>query len=247
MKAVILAAGSATRLRPLTDDMPKALLPVNEKCIIQYAIDSLESHGVIDFIVVTGYRHEKIESFLYNHYPKLNFSFIRNEQYEKTNNIYSLWLALSYSEPEDIILLDSDIVFEDKLIGRILDFPYKNVVAVVKHPLGDEEMKVQIGRNGLISEISKTAKAESAIGESIGIEKFSKKYVDSLRSELDKMIHTEGLCNEFYELAFTRLAQNGKYLNYIDISNYFAMEIDTIEDYYLCQTTCVSTQSCGRL
>jgi len=235
MKAVILAAGSATRLRPLTEDLPKALLPVNEKCIIQYAIDSLESHGVVDFIVVTGYLHEKIESFLYNHYPRLNFSFIQNEQYEKTNNIYSLWLALSHFEPEEIILLDSDIVFEDKFIGIILDSPYENVVSVVKHPLGEEEMKVQVGENGLISEISKTSKTESAIGESIGIEKFSKDYVNSLRTELYKMIHSEGLCNEYYELAFTRLAQNGVKLNFIDVSKFFAMEIDTIEDYYVCQ------------
>jgi len=234
MKAVILAAGSATRLRPLTEDLPKTLLPVNDKLIIQCAIDSLESHGVVDYIVVTGYLHEKIESFLYTHYPKLNFCFIQNEQYQITNNIYSLWLALSPFEPDDIILLDSDIVFEDKLIGIILDSPYENVVSVVKHPLGDEEMKVQIGRNGLISEISKTSKTESAIGESIGIEKFSKEYVDTLRSELDKMIHIEGLCNEYYELAFTRLAQNGIKLNFIDVSNLFAMEIDTIEDYHMC-------------
>jgi len=187
MKAVILAAGSATRLRPLTNDLPKALLPVNEKCIIQYTIDSLVSHGLTDFIVVTGYLHEKIESFLYNQYPKLNFCFIQNEQYEKTNNIYSLWLALSQFDPEDIILLDSDIVFDDKIIGIILDSSYDNAVSVVKHPLGDEEMKVQVGINGLVSEISKTSKTGSAIGESIGIEKFSKEYVENLRSELDKM------------------------------------------------------------
>jgi len=234
MKAIILAAGMATRLRPLTNDLPKSLLPVNDRRIIQLTVDSLVKQNIVDFIIVTGYFHEKIESFLRYQYPQLNFCFIINDQFDKTNNIYSLWLALNHSEPDDIILLDSDIVYDSRLIENLLVSPYEDVVSVVRHPMGEEEMKVQVDQEGYIFQISKTSGAESAVGESLGIEKFGKKYISFLLKELNKMIMIEGLQSEYYELAFSRLAQKGIKLRYIDISNYFAMEIDTLEDYNLC-------------
>ena len=112
MKAVILAAGIASRLRPLTDTTPKCLLKVGERCLLQRAFDALLQNGFREFVIVTGYRQQQIVNFLEAHYPALEVTFIYNEKYASTNNIYSLWLTRPYVDKEDILLLDSDILFD---------------------------------------------------------------------------------------------------------------------------------------
>lgn len=102
MKAVILAAGIASRLRPLTDTTPKCLLKVGERCLLQRAFDALLQNGFREFVIVTGYRQQQIVNFLEAHYPALEVTFIYNEKYASTNNIYSLWLTRPYVDKEDI-------------------------------------------------------------------------------------------------------------------------------------------------
>ena len=103
MKAVILAAGIASRLRPLTDTTPKCLLKVGERCLLQRAFDALLQNGFREFVIVTGYRQQQIVNFLEAHYPALEVTFIYNEKYASTNNIYSLWLTRPYVDKEDIL------------------------------------------------------------------------------------------------------------------------------------------------
>ena len=102
MKAVILAAGIASRLRPLTDTTPKCLLKVGERCLLQRAFDALLQNGFREFVIVTGYRQQQIVNFLEAHYPALEVTFIYNEKYASTNNIYSLWLTRPYVDKEDM-------------------------------------------------------------------------------------------------------------------------------------------------
>lgn len=90
MIAVILAAGMASRLRPLTDDRPKCLLRVGSKCILQRTVDSLVAAGIRQIVVVTGYRGGMIRLFLEGNYPDIDFHFIENADFKTTNNIYSL-------------------------------------------------------------------------------------------------------------------------------------------------------------
>jgi NDP-sugar pyrophosphorylase family protein len=87
MKAVILAAGIASRLRPLTNDRPKCLLEIGGKCLLQRSFDGLIQNGITEFVVVTGYLHEQIEAFLNNRYQEVSITYIYNEQYASTNNI----------------------------------------------------------------------------------------------------------------------------------------------------------------
>ena len=82
MKAVILAAGIASRLRPLTDTMPKCLLQIGERCLLQRTFDALIKNGIHDFVVVTGYRHNQIEEFLKEHYCEQQIAFIYNEVFD---------------------------------------------------------------------------------------------------------------------------------------------------------------------
>lgn len=230
MKSIILAAGTASRLRPLTNNTPKCLLEVAGKKMLQRTIDNLLQKGLKDIVIVTGYLSNMIEDFISTTYPTLKVDFIYNDVYDNTNNIYSLWLALKHIGYEDIILLDSDIVFDSEIIVKLKNSPHKNVLAINNHPLGDEEIKVIADKNNKLLEISKTASIQKSIGESIGIEIFSKELIFELLLELDEMMKDKILQNVFYEVAFERLISRGISMYAIDTTDYFSMEIDTLQD-----------------
>lgn len=235
MKAVILAAGIASRLRPLTDNTPKCLLNVGSKCLLARTIDSLIANGFDRLVIVTGYLKEMIESFVSANYPDLRVEYIFNSKYESTNNIYSLWLAKSAVQEQSMLLLDSDILFDSSLITALLESEHENCLALNSHELGEEEIKVILNPKGQITEISKTCSIESAVGESVGIEKFSAKFVKSLYAELDDMILNKGQSGVFYEMAFENLINQGAEIYTVDTTNIFSMELDTVEDF---ETAC---------
>ena len=112
MKAVILAAGTASRLRPLTEHTPKCLLKIGERSLLQRSIDAIIAAGVRNFVIVTGYLHEQIEQFISEQYgDSISVEFIHNDVYDSTNNIYSLWLACPAVDGQQFLLLDSDLVY----------------------------------------------------------------------------------------------------------------------------------------
>lgn len=233
MKAIILAAGMASRLRPLTENTPKCLLKVGEKCLLQRSIDALISNGTHDFVIVTGYLHEMIETFVAEQYGNnINVKFIHNAVFDSTNNIYSLWLARPEAEGENILLLDSDLLYDPQIIARVLASDADNVLTLIRHELGEEEMKVVLDpNNGTITEISKTCNPADAEGESLGIEKMGRDYTNALYQELEPMMNEEHLENVFYERAFERLLAKGHTYKVIDVTELFSCELDTVEDF----------------
>lgn len=233
MKAIILAAGMASRLRPLTENTPKCLLKVGEKCLLQRSIDALASNGIRDFVIVTGYLHEMIETFVAEQYGnKINVKFIHNDVFDSTNNIYSLWLARPEAEGQEILLLDSDLLYDSRIITKVMESDADNVLTLIRHELGEEEMKVVLDHeNGTIIEISKTCNPADAAGESLGIEKMGCRYTSALYQELEPMMNEEHLENVFYERAFERLIAKGHTYKVIDVTELFSCELDTVEDF----------------
>ena len=179
MIAVILAAGMAKRLRPLTDTTPKCLLKIGQKSLLERTFNALKSVGVTQFVVVTGYLHEQIEDFLTSRYPQEDILFEHNAVFESTNNIYSLWLAMKYVKGKEFLLLDSDILFDPILLNALVSVKGSSL-AVNQHPLGEEEMKVVVNAEGTITQITKECSPEEALGESVGIEKISNSYSQAL-------------------------------------------------------------------
>ena len=232
MKAIILAAGTASRLRPLTLHTPKCLLKVGERTLLQRSMDALISNGIREFVIVTGYLHEKIEDFVRQTYgDSIHVCFIHNKDYETTNNIYSLWLARPEAEGQEVLLLDSDLLYDAQIVGRVLDDKHENVLTLIRHELGEEEMKVVMDENGVITEISKTCDPAQAAGESLGIERMGKAYTTALYKELEVMMDEEHLENTFYELAFLRLIAKGSTFSVLDVTDLFSCELDTVEDF----------------
>lgn len=230
MKAVILAAGVASRLRPLTNNTPKCLLKVGSKSILELAIENLIANKIFDIVIVTGYLENQIRDFLNVRFPELNISFYYNELYNSTNNIYSLWLARNAFHADDMLLLDSDIVFDNRIITKLFNSGYKSCLALKRHDVLDEEIKVRTDNNGRVLEISKEVNPSEAAGESVGIELFSKELLRELFSVIDHKVNIEKNVNQFYEAAFQELINNNHDIYTVDITEYFCTEIDTIED-----------------
>lgn len=231
MKAVILAAGTASRLRPLTSNTPKCLLKVNGKTLLERTLDNFISNGITEFLIVTGYLQEMIIDFVKKNYPEPNVKFLYNKDFSTTNNIYSLYLAEEFACGNDFILSDSDILFSKDIISALLADKNPDVLAMNRHELGEEEIKIISDSERNVLEISKVCSIEKAVGESVGLEKMSAEYSAALYKELHQMIDNEGLSNVFYEKAFERLIPQGHIFKYLDTTDFFSMEIDTVEDY----------------
>ena len=231
MKAVILAAGVASRLRPLTNDCPKCLLKVGERSLLQRSMDALKQSGISEFVIVTGYLHTQIEDFVSQNYSDVKVTFIHNSVYDSTNNIYSLWLARPKADGEEILLLDSDLLYDPAIIRRVLEAPEENILTLIRHELGEEEMKVVVDASGAITALTKTCNPADAVGESLGIERMGRAYTKALYEELEVMMEKEGLSNIFYERAFERLLPKGHTYHVLDVTDLFSCELDTVDDF----------------
>ena len=241
MQALILAAGMATRLRPLTDKCPKCLLEVKGKTLLRRTLDAILGAGIKDITIVTGYKAEMIKEFAEMYIKEnttadktengsISISFIHNADYSTTNNIYSLWLAKDKMEGKDFLLMDSDIYCDPMLVKTIVDQKV-SALALNRHECGEEEIKVIVDGEGNITEISKVCSREDAIGESVGVERMTAEYSVALYRELDIMCGREGLTDVFYERAFERLIPQGHTFRVVDTTDFFSMELDTVEDF----------------
>ena len=230
MIGVILAAGMAKRLRPLTDTKPKCLLKVGDRTLLERTIDAMVATGITELVVVTGYRGEMIREWINTHRQTLKWTFIDNADYEHNNNIYSLWLAGQVVRGQEFLLMDSDILCDPKAVAEVAR-QEEPALALNRHELGEEEMKIVVDRDNRITEISKTCRVEDAVGESVGIEKMTAAYSEALYRELDQMIEKEGLIDIFYERAFERLIPQGHTFKVVDTTRFFSYELDTPEDF----------------
>ena len=230
MIGVILAAGMAKRLRPLTDKVPKCLLKVGNRTLLERTIDAMAAAGITEFVIVTGYRGEMIRDFLADHFQSFIFQYLHNADYEHNNNIYSLWLAGQAVRGQEFLLMDSDILCDPNAVAAVAQ-QQEPALALNRHELGEEEMKIVVDGDNRITEISKTCRVEDAVGESVGIEKMTAAYSEALFKELDQMIEKEMLINIFYERAFERLIPQGHTFKVVDTTDFFSYELDTPEDF----------------
>jgi len=154
-QAVILAAGYGRRMRPLTNHVHKTLLKVGSKTVLQMIIDSLLVFGIDRIAIVTGYREDELKAYLARTYPSLHVTCIYNERYEQTNNIYSMALALdSLSLDRDIILIESDLIYDPAVLERLLKSPHENVALVDRWRPGMDGTVVAVnGDNQMITSI----------------------------------------------------------------------------------------------
>src|SRR5215470_3303249 len=121
MKAVILAAGSATRLRPYSDDTPKTLLPVGGVPILRRTITSLLRVGFDQFVIGTGYLEHMVRDAVAGWFPGLDVAYVTNADFKTTNNAYSLLLMREQVENDGFILRDGDVVFDLSVVKELIE------------------------------------------------------------------------------------------------------------------------------
>ena len=126
--ALLLAAGTGSRLYPLTQKAPKCLTIVNGVSILERMITNLHLRGFKRLVVVTGYLENHIRDFLGNEIRGMKIDYVFSPLYKTTNNIYSLWMAREVIN-EPFLLLESDLVFDESLLKDML---YPDRIAIAK-------------------------------------------------------------------------------------------------------------------
>jgi len=227
--AVLLAAGEGTRLHPYTLDRPKCLVEVAGRPLLDRALAALEAIGIEELVLVTGYCEDVLRGFLERRGGHLRVRCIRNEVYASTNNAYSLWTARE-AVAGGFVLLDGDLLFEPRVLATVLETAGDAVLAVERRSdLGEEEMKVLPGPDATVAAVNKTMEPRAAIGESIGIARFSAAGAAALWERLDQQV-VAGQHNVYYELAFEALISAGLPFHVSDVTGLMCMEIDTPDD-----------------
>lgn len=133
MQAVILAAGMGKRLGKYTHNNTKCMLEVNGIRLIDRALKCLKDAGISRVVLVVGYKGQNVKDYVGTEYEGMPIFYVDNPIYDKTNNIYSFYLAKDYLEQEDTILLESDLIYEPAVVEKLLGDPFPNIALVDKY------------------------------------------------------------------------------------------------------------------
>ena len=234
MKAVILAAGQGTRLKPLTNRVPKCLVRLHGKPIMQRQLESLDGAGFRECVVVVGYRGDQVERQFGPTFRDLKLTYVYNERYEETNNIYSLWLARSLLD-DDILLLESDLIFEGGLLNDLAQNTHRDIAVVdwFKPPMDGTVILANDGRAEsmeLKSQQSQDFDYTHAL-KTVNIYSLSRDtMVRRFLPELDRYV-SAGATNVFYEAVFADLVSRGELSMAVHVTGDRKWtEVDTVED-----------------
>jgi len=231
-KAIILAAGVGSRIRPLTDDCPKTLLTVGGVTILERMLTNIQTCGIDEVVVVLGYLHERVELFVRDTFPDLNVQFVINTRYDATNTGYSLMLAADLVGGSTFVKFDGDVVFDEEILRRLLSGVDENRLCIDRNmQLESEEVKVVLSGETRILRVSKAVPPRDAIGESIGVERITADTADLLFAELRAMMQDVDNLQEYYEGAYERLIAKGVAFHAVDITGLEWTEIDTRQDF----------------
>lgn len=236
MKAIILAAGFGSRLRPLTEQTHKSLLPVAGVPIMRRMIDNIIATGITEVAIVTGYRADDVRTFVANVYPTLNVTYIENAQYEVTNTGYSLLLCRTFAEGSPFVKFDADVVFESAVLQKLLNDSHDTCLCIDKNiRLESEEIKVICDTNDAVRSVGKKLSPQEACGESIGIEKIGVGAGALLFAELNLLMQDTKNHQEYYDDSYTTLVAQGVPFFAVDTTGLKWVEVDTHSDYQKAQ------------
>ena len=203
MQAIILAAGMGRRLGELTDDNTKCMLEVNGTRLIHRTLDNLAEVGIKRVVLVVGYKAENVKRLIGDRYKDIDIVYVENKIYDKTNNIYSLFLAREYLLEEDSLLLESDLIFESSVLRKIVENTYPNIALVDKYESWMDGTVVTLDEENKIEEfLTKDKFKYSDINryyKTVNIYKFSKDFsATHYVPFLEAYCHALGN-NEYYE------------------------------------------------
>ena len=236
MQAVILAAGMGKRLGELTKGNTKCMVEVNSVSLIDRALGQLASLDLNRVVIVVGYEGKKLMDYIGNRYDgRLKIEYIENPIYDKTNNIYSLALAKEKLLEDDTLLIESDLIFDDRMFPLIVNNPYPNLALVAKYETWMDGTMVRIDDdNNIVDFISKKAFKYSDVDfyyKTVNVYKFSRDFM-----EHKYLPFLEAYCsalgnNEYYEQVLRVICMlDNSELKALPITDEKWYEIDDIQD-----------------
>lgn len=241
MQAIILAAGMGRRLGEFTSDNTKCMLEVNGVRLIDRMLRQLQHLRLSRYVIVIGYEGEKLKNYLIKNYPSLPIEFVENHVYDRTNNIYSLWLARGFMAEEDTLLLESDLIYEDSILEAAVNSHEPNVALVSKYETWMDGTMVRIDDdNNIVNFIPKKAFKYSDTDyyyKTVNIYKFSREFITHhYLPFLEAYIKVLGE-NEYYEQVLrviTLIDTAG--IKALPITGRYWYEIDDVQDLRIAET-----------
>ncbi|MFX0049658.1 MAG: NTP transferase domain-containing protein [Candidatus Hodarchaeota archaeon] len=223
IKAIIPAAGKSIRLFPYSQDLPKGLIPLDNKKILRYIIDALQTCGITDIILITGFQDEGIRS---------NFEgetkIVHNPFYTVSGILASLWFAI-HEMDSPLFVIYSDLLFEETIIEDLLQD--KNDISVaITSTMADGVTEKAAVKNGYLTEIGIDIPNRPENSDYAGITKFSAKGAVYLRETIEEMAREEGFLNFYFTAALERLMLKGHSISTKKISPDFWIDINTPQD-----------------
>lgn len=241
MQAIILAAGMGKRLKELTSEATKCMVKVNGVAMIDRMLGALDKLKLSRIVIVVGYEGQKLMNYIDSLGISTPIIYINNTVYDKTNNIYSLYLAKDYLIKEDTLLLESDLVFEEAVLQKLIRNPYPSLVLVDKFESWMDGTVVTLDENDNIQ--SFVAKREFDFNKTneyyktVNIYKFSKEF-----SELYYVPFLEIYCkalgtNEYYEQVLKVITfLEDPHIKAVKLTGEKWYEIDDIQDLDIAET-----------
>ena len=236
MQALMLAAGMGKRLKKYTNDNTKCMLEVAGKKLIDRAIESIKKAKIKRFVLVIGYKGEELRRYIEEKYlsSDIEFVFIENRDYATTNNIYSLWLARNEMSNDDTILLESDLIFEDKVISDMVKNSDKNLVAVAKYQEWMDGTVVLLDTDKIKQMLSKKMMVNELISQyykTVNIYKFSKEFFSNIYLPFMEAYQKAVGKNSYYESVLSCILNiDNVQLSSFDMSDTEWYEIDDEQD-----------------
>jgi len=233
MDAVILAAGTGSRLRPLTIDRPKACVTVDGVPIGEHQLRAYDAAGFETVSVVTGYMADRIESLCERLSTELSadIEVLHNEVFANTDNMYSLYCAREAVAGEPFVLSNGDVVFEPAVLDRLAAIDDHSAIAVDADSYDPEAMKVTVGESGGVTGISKEFSPAAAAGTAIDCYRFSAATSAELFDRIERRIEVDGEYTAWTELAIDDLVSTGSHdVRPVDIQEADWVEIDERAD-----------------
>ena len=235
MQAVILAAGMGKRLGEYTHDNTKCMLEVNGVRLIDRALESLYQAKMSRVILVVGYKGQNVKDYVGNDYKGMPIRYVDNPVYDKTNNIYSFYLAKDHLVEEDTVLLESDIIFEASVIRKLIDEPFPNLALVDKYESWMDGTVVTLDEsNHIVRFIDKGGFRFDEIKDyykTVNIYKFSKEFLKQYYIPFLEAYSKAMGNNEYYEQVLRVILHLGDTpLKALPLDGEVWYEIDDVQD-----------------
>ncbi len=235
MHAIILSAGRGSRLLPLTIDMPKCLLPVGLRSVLNLQLDTLFHQGIKTATVVTGFNAHMVKDEIRARQTGPKVKTLYNPFFQVADNLASCWMARK-SMKQDFLLINGDTLFSPALLEKVLSAPAKDITVTIdkKGHYDGDDMKVSLEGDRLTA-IGKTLLAQQTHGESIGMLRFMNDGPQIFRNELKRLMKVEDGTKSWFLSAIHGLAQAGQRIDTTNIQGSTWAELDTPEDYEICR------------